>query len=70
MTNLFGAAAFLSAAVIMFLQRSMVLLVIPREIAEEVFDKALKTASIENKMRGDIKKGISLRAAWEKHRVL
>ncbi len=45
-------------------------LVIPREIAEEVFDKALKTASIENKMRGDIKKGISLRAAWEKHRVL
>ena len=45
-------------------------LVIPREIAEEVFDKALKTAFIENKMRGDIKKGISLRAAWEKHRVL
>jgi 4-hydroxy-4-methyl-2-oxoglutarate aldolase len=45
-------------------------LVIPREIVGEVFDKALKIASKENKMRSDIEKGSSLRAAWEKHRVL
>ena len=45
-------------------------LVIPYEIVEEVFEKALKIASKENTMRNDIKNGNSLRAAWEKHWVL
>lgn len=44
--------------------------VIPQAVADEVIQQAHETASKENKMRAEIMAGSSLRAAWEKYRVL
>lgn len=44
--------------------------VVPRGVAEEVFEQAAEVARKENLMRAELDNGLSLRAAWEKHRVL
>jgi regulator of RNase E activity RraA len=44
--------------------------VIPGEVADEVIARALETAQQEDHMRAALREGMTLRAAWEKFRVL
>jgi hypothetical protein len=44
--------------------------VIPHEIADEVFGKALEVASLENLMKKALFEGMSLKDAYLKFRVL
>jgi regulator of RNase E activity RraA len=44
--------------------------VIPQEAADEVVERALEIASRENLMGQELRQGSTLRAAWEKYRVL
>jgi regulator of RNase E activity RraA len=44
--------------------------VVPAEVIPEVFKAANERASGENKVLKDLKKGMSVRAAWDKHHIL
>ncbi len=44
--------------------------VVPRKVADRVFKLAAEIARKENLMRAELDNGSSLKAAWDKHRVL
>lgn len=44
--------------------------VVPQAVAEQVFQQAAEVAQKENLMRAELDNGLSLKAAWDKHRVL
>lgn len=44
--------------------------VVPGAIADQVFMQAAEVAQKENLMRAELDNGLSLKAAWDKHRVL
>lgn len=46
------------------------IVVVPQEIAQEVFARAFAVAQKENLMRHDLENGMLLGEAWRKHRVL
>jgi regulator of RNase E activity RraA len=44
--------------------------VVPARVIPEVLKAANERASGENKVLKDLKKGISVRVAWDKHHIL
>lgn len=44
--------------------------IVPGPVVDEVVSRALEVASKENKMQQELRHGSTLRAAWEKYRVL